>query len=445
MKPKKILLVPNVDNPYDIRMLHALGEELKFFGHEYIVARSREFEYVPIIDEAKIDIVLAVNKARPRDRDVRSNVRYVSWQQDVRLDSSKEINLNSNDILYTLGTPEQLGLLIESSNFLVKPFYTGVNETNRACKSYDLCDFSFCAGLPLDLASAPPSIHIPILSDCALYIIIQKLMLASKKRNFFGLLYDGNLIHEMKLITEQVYQPVQGSLDIHEIEKALRSGTSQFYENAILADRLIMLMLRLIPERCMRGLLDENSIRKLNEYARVSSENRSGHVSTLINWMSHSYPRIYERRLLVQAIRGVSEDIHIYGNCMDRHDFSAPYYKGVLDSEQSLADVYANSKVSLGNNTHGLGLHSRNLGVMAAGGFLLHHRSSKGYANSLESNFEEGMHYMGFGDLNELKDVARTLLGDSEKRLAIGMLAQKKVFQQHTWRHRASELLEDLC
>ena len=161
--------------------------------------------------------------------------------------------------------------------------------------------------------------------------------------------------------------------------------------------------------------------------------------------MSQTYPRIYERRLLIEAVAEVSDDIHIYGNCMDRHAFSLKYYKGILHSEESLADVYANSKVNLGNNTHGLGLHSRNLAVMAAGGFLLHHRSREKVSGSLESEFEEGVHYIGYSGLNNLKDIAKAYLDDSKQRLQIGIEAQKYVFQKHSWKHRANELLGDLC
>ncbi|MBX3305467.1 MAG: glycosyltransferase family 1 protein [Nitrospira sp.] len=445
MKAKKFLLVPSVDNPYDIRMLRSLGEELKGFGHECIVARSSEHAYVPLIDEAKIDVVLAVNKSRPKDYKTRHHARYVSWYQDVFLDTSGEVNLHDDDILYTLGTPKQLGLRLETKKYMTKPFYTGVNDTNRASKSSEVCDFSLCAGLPLDLPSQPSRFGQSRISHSVLFVLFQKLMLAAKKRNFFGLNYNQEIIKRMKALTEQVYRPLEGSLDIYEIEKALRAEIVPFFDNARIADDILWFMIRLVPKRCLKAVVGEESLEKLYGYGSGSPNNFDAYFLGLLNWMSQTYPRIYERRLLIEAVAKVSDNIHIYGNCMDRHDFSSRYYKGTLHSEESLANVYANSRVNLGNNTHGLGLHSRNLAVMAAGGFLLHHRSREKVPGSLESAFEEGVHYIGYNGLDNLKDVAKTYLDDSKRRHQIGTEAQKYVFQKHSWKHRASELLGDLC
>ena len=445
MKTKKFLLVPSIDNPYDIRMLRALGEELKCFGHDYIVARSSEHAYVPLIDEAKIDVVLAVNKSRPRDYKTIHQTRYICWYQDVFLGTAGEINLHDDDILYTPGTPKQLGLLLEKQNYLTKPFYTGVNETNRASKSSDLCDFSLCAGLPLDLPSQPSRFCQSKISHSVLFVIFQKLFLAAKKRNFFGLNYNQEIIKRMKALTEQVYKPLEGSLDIHEIEKALRAEIAPFFKNARIADDILWYIIRLIPKNYMKAIVGEESLEKMYDYGSASPKNFDAYFLGLLNWMSQTYPGIYERRLLIETVAKVSDNIHIYGNCMDRHDFSSKFYKGTLHSDESLADVYANSKVNLGNNTHGLGLHSRNLAVMAAGGFLLHHRSHEKIPGSLESEFEEGVHYAGYSGLDNLKDVAKAYLDDSKRRTKIGIEAQKYVFQKHSWKQRASEILGDLC
>ncbi|WP_413934873.1 glycosyltransferase [Nitrospira sp. BLG_1] len=445
MKAMKFLLVPSVDNPYDIRMLRSLGEELKGFGHECIVARSSEHAYVPLIDEAKIDVVLAVNKSRPKDYKTRHHARYVSWYQDVFLDTSGKVNLHDDDILYTLGTPKQLGLRLETQKYMAKPFYTGVNETNRASKSSEVCDFSLCGGLPLDFPSQPSRFCSSRLSRSVLFVLFQKLLLAAKKRNCFGLNYNQEVIKRMKTITEQVYKPLEGSLDIHEIEKALRAEVPPFFKNARMADDILWLMIRFAPKRYVQAVVGDESLEKLYGYGSASPNKFDVYFSGLLNWMSQTYPRIYERRLLIETVAKVSDSIHVYGNCMDRHGFSSKYYKGILHSEESLADVYANSRVNLGNNTHGLGLHSRNLAVMAAGGFLLHHRSREKVPGSLESEFEEGVHYVGYSGLDQLKDVARAYLDDRAQRLRIGIEAQKYVFQKHSWKHRASELLGDLC
>src|ERR1039457_1675533 len=101
-----------------------------------------------------------------------------------------------------------------------------------------------------------------------------------------------------------------------------------------------------------------------------------------------------DRRTLIDAASKVSKSLELYGPGLSAHEFTVPFFKGVIDTQDGLLDVYCRSKINLSNNTHGLGLHSRTLECMAVGGFIFTHESPHdNKAGGMLTSFEPGVHY----------------------------------------------------
>jgi hypothetical protein len=444
-KNYKFLLVPNTTAAYDYRMMSNLGIALSRYGHQFVISLPTESEYISTYFSYRPDIILAVNKARPIDGRLKRDVIYLSWFQDVYPETSDNLYFESNDKCYLLGTAEQLGLDYGRIGVPVLPFYTGISPDSPPKKTGNLCDFSLCGGLPIDID--PPELCQPearFLKSSLASVLYSKIFVAMSGRNFLGINYDNRIIRECKELVESNYIPLTGTLDINHIYDRLIDMLRNNGKIATQADRIILQLLHLLPDFILRRFAKTEHVAKLR--ALLNAEQKSDVFSekSLASWMAQSYPRILDRRILISYAERISQNIRVYGNNMDTHNFSVPYYSGILLTDDSLANVYANSSINLGNNTHGLGLHSRNLGVMAAGGYLLHHRSLKRYPGSLELEFEEGRHYDAYSSPDEFEEISSAALACPAKRLKIGNQARDFVMSKHTWDDRARQILKDL-
>jgi hypothetical protein len=443
-KNKKFLLVPNTDEPYDRRMMTNLGLALAVYGHEFIVAPSGEIQYIFKYHEYNPDTIIAVNKSRPKDGAIKRSVVFISWFQDVYPESSKNLYFESNDRLYLLGTSEQLGLDLTDVDIQVSSLYTGVPPNINVKRTENLCDFLLCGGLPLDIDAEEMSFENKPTRKNLLSLLLLKINVGISGRNFLGFNCDGGVVAWCKNLIRSHYVPLEGGLDIHRMDKIIKNALNEYDENIVRADKIILTGLKLLPALILKKLGSPEQIKKLRHLMYSERLGHEGVIQSLSSWMAQSYPRIVERELLIHYAERVSKNIKVYGNHMDQHKFSMPYYCGVLSSDHSLAEVYANASINLGNNTHGLGLHSRNLGVMQAGGYLLHHRTTKNLPGSLEAEFEEGTHYDAYSSLDEFEEISKEALASPRRRAMMGEESRKVVMAKHTWGNRAEQILGDL-
>jgi hypothetical protein len=442
----KFLLVPNTNAAYDYRMMSSLGIALSRYGHQFVISQPTESEYISTYFSYRPDIILAVNKARPIDGRLKRDVIYLSWFQDVYPETSDNLYFESSDKCYLLGTAEQLGLDVAGIAVPVLSLHTGVNPDSPPKKTGYLCDFSLCGGLPVDID--PPELcptEALFAKPSLASILYSKFFVAMSGRNFLGLDYDNRIIRECKGLVESSYIPLTGTLDINDMYDRLINMLSNKGKISTQADRIILQLLHHLPDFILRRFTKtERVVAKLRALSNAEQKSDVLAEKFLASWMAQSYPRILDRRVLISYAERISRNIRVYGNYMDTHNFSVPYYSGVLLTDDSLANVYANSSINLGNNTHGLGLHSRNLGVMAARGYLLHHRSLKCYPGSLEFEFEEGSHYDAYSSPDEFEEISSAALANPAKRIKIGNQARDFVMSKHTWYVRAQQILKDL-
>lgn len=119
----------------------------------------------------------------------------------------------------------------------------------------------------------------------------------------------------------------------------------------------------------------------------------------------------------------------------------APLYAGWLDSPGALHDAYGTSELNI---HEGVGMHFRSLDIMASGGLLFYRRSQHdAMPGGIEEYFRDGEHYVGFVP-EDFCARAQQLTSDCGLATEIRRSAAAKIAQEHTWAHRAREVLADL-
>ena len=153
--------------------------------------------------------------------------------------------------------------------------------------------------------------------------------------------------------------------------------------------------------------------------------------------------RTLERVYVVDTLLDVSKNTELWGRLTwrDRPKFR-PYYKGHLLAHELETKVYQHSRVNIHNGA--VSLHFRLFDCLAAGGFMLVNKTPyDDWKGNIAESFTDGVHYVSY-TLKTLADVARKYLNDPEARQAIAAEGRRKVMAEHTWAHRAQQVLADL-
>lgn len=397
-KPLKFLIIPNYAVPYDQRMVSGLAKGLNIIGHDAFPLSSpiTSIELLNRCISDSIDIVIQVNRTRDPEVELPEHVRFVSWYQDVFPETVKGFSdrFHDKDILYALGDPVVLGFNFNMPCF-VGTLLTGVDSNIFKYKKINKqkeIDFSLCGFIP-----EPPRTM--------------------------------GLFEKMKQTVENEYIPLNGSLDIHALEVAIRRDLAP-YPNAysIIKQGLLKFLYRI------KHLIKDDGTKR----HMLSPFERS------ISFYTREYPRLLDRVELIDAILSYTKSIELYGVGWDKHKKYKPYSKGVISNLDALLAIYKKSKINLANNTHGLGLHSRTLECMAVGGFILTHDSPHdNKPGGLHTSFIPNKHY-GVFNRDNIVDEADAWMKDKNKRQKAGELSSEIVMQQHCWQHRAQQIIKDL-
>lgn len=103
---------------------------------------------------------------------------------------------------------------------------------------------------------------------------------------------------------------------------------------------------------------------------------------------------------------------------------------------RAMAEAYCRSRIGFNRSLNG-DVNMRVFEVMAMGLPLVTDRIGNGLADL----FEEGKHFIGYNDRDELLEQVRRLLADDALRAHIGRTAHEKVLAEHTYHHRADTIL----
>jgi hypothetical protein len=413
MKSMRILITPNHAAPYDQRMVNGLAAGFHAIGHQAkaLPAPISPIELAKSCDELSIDVVIQVNRTRDPEIVLPPKVRYISWYQDVFPETAEGFSesFHESDILYALGDPFVLGLNVKLPCF-VGSLVSGVDHTviNHLSRPVsNLVDFSLCGYIPPPLAKRMFLRRYLQLGEVP-YITFQTIM-----------------------ETVQVkYRPLRGELDIHEMISAIQNSTSQLPRAHPYYWRYLLIWL----SRLRRSINQSSSL----------STNALEPFERTLSYFARDYPRMLDRMALIDNVLQISDSLELYGPGWDTHPNFRKYAKGIIDAQDKLLNVYCHSRINLANNTHGLGLHSRNLECMAVGGFVLTHESPHdSKPGGMLTSFEPGVHYGVFTPEN-LQEEAQRWLADEAGRVKAGQQAAEVVRQRHCWYHRAQQILDDL-
>ena len=466
-KPLRILITPNVPNPYDQRMVKELAAGFNRIGH-FAAAMSAPQDAAGIVklcESFSIDVVLQINRTRDPSVPLPPHIRHIAWFQDVfpeTLDGFEE-GFNNSDILYALGDPGVLGLNVPLPCY-VGSLFTGVDQTTldfQCPTSPQNLDFSLCGGLP------PPAKRGGVRAEILWYFdqMIRRTPLLGRSKMVWLMrqLVFGNLLPVnyvpysallmMEDIVNSFYRPLRGELDIHALANAMlhqiKLHGDVFEEIPInpssqKPNRLSALFKPYATHFMGRNDLKAKLIRYLAGEGSFFQTGVTAATYRAIGFFSQSYPRIMDRKALIEAASRVSESLELYGPGLSKHEFARPYLKGVIDAQDELLKVYCRSKINLSNNTHGLGLHSRTLECMAVGGFIFMHESPHdNKAGGMLTSFEPGVHYGSYTPENFSEEAARWLKDDNG-RMQVGRRAQSVIREKHCWHHRAQQIIDDL-
>jgi hypothetical protein len=157
-----------------------------------------------------------------------------------------------------------------------------------------------------------------------------------------------------------------------------------------------------------------------------------------------SHARLLDRVTLIRLALNVSPSVKLFGHFWDEHDEFKHLFQGMVVKQSKLYRAFSESRIVLSNNTHGLGINSRNLECMAAGGLLFTHPSpNDGRPGGIKTCFEPGKHYVEY-TLENFEETARWWLRHPIDRLRVSWRAAQLVREKHLWRHRAAEISADL-
>ena len=466
MKKYRFLIIPSLSSIYDYRMVKGLSDSLNELGY-FSKALKYPCDILHLEELCKllnINVVIGINRTF-EERSKKIDIRYISWFQDI---FTSNFNLSDTllegDILYTLGTPETLGIEFNSSNTKHSNLFTGVDQ-NTVDKLYTVnskkIDFSLAGFIPNPFSASweikkdliwyieNKFNHIPILSKMDFFFFLRQLIF----RNFYGIDYlPTSALLSIKDVVESIYEPLTGSLDIHKLSNSIESVLIQYKKPKYRLKKSKNIKLSelgsLLTPYYERFKGQSGFLASLFKYLILKNTkhnfSESDAFNKAISYFSNSYPRLLDRQKLINDVIDISRSLQLYGKGWDTHARFSPYFYGSLVNHEELLDLYRKTKINLANNTHGLGLHSRNLECMAVGGFLMMHTSpNENKEGGMAYHFLPGIHYASYNNAN-FKEEAKYWLKNESKRNEIGLNARNEIIKSHLWIHRAQKIIKDL-
>lgn len=405
-----ILIIPSLNNAYDLRMAENFSNAFRNIGHIALAGKAglSELEIARQCISNGHNVVLKINSVRKKEQTALKNIRFISWYQDIFPNTEKEIKegLEEQDILYTMGDKHVLGLNedIKCHNDVLM---TGASSKLLEIKNkYQyIYDFSVCGFIPRNNVKNLRYLLIKLIKLILQFfldnniIIIKNEELNKKIRNTS----DRNIDKIISDIVTKNYSPLEGNLDIN-------------------------LMCKLIS----------------NELIRLRIDIESKNIFEMIKYYSQTYPRRIDRELLVSQLMRLTNSIALFGPNWNTYPLFKKYHKGTIDVHPKLIDVYMRTKINIANNTHGIGLHSRTLEIMAVGGFFATHSSKHDLlSGGILDSFIPNEHFIYY-EKNQIGDSLLKWLSDDIGRVRVGEKAREIVKSKHLWEHRALQVIRDL-
>ncbi len=419
-----ICIIPATGATYDTKIVRDLSNSLGQIGVDAIHCNA------PINDDflselaqsRNIDTYIRVNRFPPHPDLRRKNFRHISWFQDVFPSTNmKGIIFQRDDRVITLGDPNVLGLKVPNQVLSGHmPQYINPEDYVAYVDKAEnmIFDFNLVGYIPrviwqhphyTDVKMKPKSAfrlllisYLNILIKSICYGDFKKIDRRKAQRAITNL---SNLIHPKK------------NTKVQSIEEKLFSAA--FHSHDIVAGNLEI-------ESFRRQILSQ-----LDPNIDLSTET--------LDFLVRELPRYFDRVFICQKIKEVSHNLVLAGENWALYEPFSPFSVGKVNFRQTL-DIFSKSKVTLQNNNHGIGIQSRTLSCMAAGGFILCHTSPRDkMQGGLRSIFQPDYHY-GVFERTTICEVARYWCENSDERRKIAKRSQKYVLNNMTWKQGAKHL-----
>ena len=455
--------------PYDHRMLRGLRDAFTELGHStYLFTKSlSKSGLAKLCHYLQIDVLIQINVQPYESELFPAHMRRVIWFQDLppsMVATLKKLELagciRRRDILYCIGSFTEFDPNLQFS-CMTGTLALAVDRklANFQANSEQDLDFSICGFIPAPQehhASAKQEMYLHWNKKISKLPIIGRIGLVSLiRRLFFRRLLPVNIIGNelLNLIINSIeasYVPLTGSQNSWELEQIINSLLDdedvRYFQKSGIELNQSMLLEREALEFIENKKLG-NSINAVlgTEFSKQFSPVLRSPLVEIIDYYSYSYSRLMDRRELAELAFAVSNKVELYGMGWEHFPQFKDFHQGTIQNYSQLLNVYSRSKINLGNNTHGIGLHSRNLECMAIGGFVFLHKSVRDdLPGGIKTSFVPSEHY-GQYEPHNFAETAMRWIADPEKRRVIGLEARKLVFERHTWNNRAQQILKDLA
>lgn len=493
MVKNKICLIPDLASAYSVKMMADLSFGLRQIGYDahHHTSPVEDEMLNGFVEKNGFNTVFRINKLPPEETKRSNNFRHITWFQDIF--PSLEINdaiFQQDDLVCTLGSKDTLGLNIKdrryagSLNLFINPDDFSHIKPKYGKQQYDANLIGFIPNVPwaykLDGVVKEKisifkilyyhKIYLKRLSNILLKAEFEKLTF-KKIRHALGIMYQGvftfdfNASQFFKVVTKKIKDLTFEKLYYHKLYlkrlfiillnaefekltfKKIRHALGNMYMSKFTFDFNAIQFFKpdidiQIGQKVEReydilgGKLDINELYlSLEEmFGKDIIQQNIGHVDFCVREL----PRFLDRYVMALAVSKVTKNLIICGNNWELNDIFNPFVHGSVTMEESY-NIFRNSKLTLQNNNHGIGVHSRTLSAMASGGFVFTHTSPRDeLPGGMKTIFEPGVHYGSF-DLENITEETQRWLSSDRERDEIAERARQYVLSEMHWVNGATQ------
>lgn len=414
---KTILIIPNHAQPFDLKMVDGFSQAIQRIGINAIPLSEPVDDHLlnTLVRETNASVVLRINRPPPDITERANKFRHFSWIQDNTPDFDWCFDrLHEDDLVFTIGTRKALGVPVPDK------YYGGVLTTYIDPTDFSQFEDPLSEDLDLNLVGYIPAYHcgrfIGGLNEAPSTVRVGEFNFKQWKDAFRNLVCWEN--QEDPLFTYQMKEQVQ-----------LESLFEKYSIEELFACYLYEPLTGILS--CRETLQSLKSF--YQELGLTCSTKRAGY---LINEM----PRFLDRYALASRTAKLNINMKFYGTNWNGFAEFADFAESPVTLEKA-NEIFARSRVTLQNNTHGIGIHYRTLSAMASGGLILTHGSPHDRCDGgMKHEFEDGMHYIEF-NRDSYEDVLSDWLNRGADREKIKKEARRYVIEKFSWDKGAQKFL----
>ena len=414
---KTILIAPNLAQSFDLKMVDGFSQALERVGFNSIPCTKPIEDQLlnDIVKETNASVVIRVNRPPPDIVGRANKFRHFSWIQDNTPDVDWCFDrLVTDDLVFTIGSREALGVAVPDK------YYGGVLTTYIDPSDFSQFERPVPEDIDLNLVGYIPAYNCGRFSagldEAPSNVRIGEFNLKQWKDAFRQLVRWEN--QETPLFADQMKEQLRLEL---------------LFEKYSIEE----LFACYLYEPLTGSLPCQNTLKSLKGFYQELGLNFS---SQRAGYLINAMPRFLDRYALASRASKLNITMQIYGtNWSDYCEFSK-FTRNPITLEEAY-EVFAKSRITLQNNTHGIGIHYRTLSAMASGGLILTHGSPHDKcAGGMKHQFEAGVHYVEFDRYN-YEDVLLDWLTRDADRIRIKKEARRFAIEKFNWDEGVQQFL----